>query len=202
MIKRALISVYDKTGITGLARELHDQGIQLMSTGGTARLLADAGIPVQEVSEITKFPECLDGRVKTLHPAIHGGLLARRPDPVHMRTLKELSIEPIDLLVINLYPFKETMMRSDAAFEEVIEQIDIGGPAMLRSAAKNHESVTVLTDPGDYHTVMEEIMAAGDTKPATRKRLAAKVFQLTSHYDTLIAAYLAEMRTTERFQTC
>ncbi|SMP59937.1 bifunctional phosphoribosylaminoimidazolecarboxamide formyltransferase/IMP cyclohydrolase [Anoxynatronum buryatiense] len=190
MIKRALISVSDKTGIVELAEALHRHGVQLISTGGTARLLAEAGLPVKEVAEVTGFPECLDGRVKTLHPVIHGGLLARRPDPAHMNTLAEMHIDTIDLLVINLYPFKETMLRPGATFEEVIEQIDIGGPAMLRSAAKNHESVTVLTDPADYPRVLQELAETGDTTPATRRDLAAKVFQLTSHYDSLIAGYL------------
>jgi phosphoribosylaminoimidazolecarboxamide formyltransferase / IMP cyclohydrolase len=190
MIKRALISVSDKAGIEDLGRNLHGLGIKILSTGGTARQLASAGIPVTEVSEVTGFPECLDGRVKTLHPSIHGGLLARRQDQDHMETLAELSITPIDLVVINLYPFKETMIKPNVHFEDVIEQIDIGGPAMLRSAAKNHESVTVITDPADYDCVLAEIRQTGDTTLDTRKRLAAKVFQLTSQYDTLIAGYL------------
>ena len=192
MIKRALISVSDKRGIEELAKELCRLDVEIISTGGTARQLASAGIPVKEVSEITGFPECLDGRVKTLHPAVHGGLLARRQDAEHMKTLEDLSIKTIDLVVINLYPFKETMMREGALYEDVIEQIDIGGPAMLRSAAKNHESVTVVTDPVDYEQVLGEMKAEGDTTLATRKRLAAKVFQLTSHYDTLIAGYLGQ----------
>ena len=190
MIKRALISVSDKEGIVALAEQLHQHGIEIISTGGTARQLSQAGIPVKEVSEITGFPECLDGRVKTLHPAIHGGLLARRQLSEHMKTLEDLAIQPIDLVVINLYPFKETMLRAAVSYEEVIEQIDIGGPAMLRSAAKNHETVTVLTDPADYPLVLEEINARQDTTLHTRKQLAAKVFQLTSQYDTLIAGYL------------
>ncbi len=190
MIKRALISVSDKQGIESLARELHQMGVELISTGGTAHKLAAAGIPVKEVSDITGFPECLDGRVKTLHPVVHGGLLARRQDERHMKTLEDLSIKTIDLVVINLYPFKETMLRDGALYEDVIEQIDIGGPAMLRSAAKNHESVTVVTDPADYKQVLQEIKVKGDTTLATRKKLAAKVFQLTSYYDTLIAGYL------------
>lgn len=192
MIKRALMSVSDKQGIEGLAKELHNMGVELISTGGTARQLSAAGIPVKEVWEITGFPECLDGRVKTLHPVVHGGLLARRQDPDHMKTLEELSIKTIDLLIINLYPFKETMLRQGASYQEIIEQIDIGGPAMLRSAAKNHESVTVVTDPGDYEQVLQEMKEKGDTTLATRKKLAAKVFQLTSQYDTLIAEYLGQ----------
>lgn len=192
MIKRALLSVSDKQGIQEFARELHSMGVELISTGGTAQKLAAAGIPVKEVSDITGFPECLDGRVKTLHPVVHGGLLARRQDPEHMKTLEDLSIKTIDLVVINLYPFKETMLRQGTLYEDVIEQIDIGGPAMLRSAAKNHESVTVVTDPEDYEQVLGEMKAQGDTTLATRKKLAAKVFQLTSHYDTLIAGYLSK----------
>ncbi len=150
MIKRALISVSDKNGIKELGQELHQQGIDIISTGGTAKMLADSGIPVKEVSEITGFPECLDGRVKTLHPSIHGGLLARRALAEHMQTLEEQSIETIDLVIINLYPFRETMLKKDVSFQDVVEQIDIGGPAMLRSAAKNHEDVTVVVDPEDY----------------------------------------------------
>lgn len=199
MIKRALISVSDKRGIEELAKELSRLGIEIISTGGTARQLSAAGIPVKEVSEITGFPECLDGRVKTLHPVVHGALLARRQDAEHMKTLEELSIKTIDLVVINLYPFKETMMREGVLYQEVIEQIDIGGPAMLRSAAKNHESVTVVTDPADYAQVLEEMKAQGDTTLTTRKKLAAKVFQLTSHYDTLIAGYLGQAAEMDRF---
>lgn len=190
MIKRALISVSHKQGIEVMAKELHQLGIELISTGGTARQLADAGLPVKEVSEMTGFPECLDGRVKTLHPAVHGGLLARRKDEGHMATLEKLSIKTIDLVIINLYPFRETMLKEEALYQDVIEQIDIGGPAMLRSAAKNHASVTVVTDPLDYEGVLLEIKTQGDTSLATRKKLAAKAFQLTSYYDTLIAAYL------------
>ncbi len=192
MIKRALISVSDKKGIKELGQKLHQQGIEIISTGGTAKMLADNGVPVSEVSEITGFPECLDGRVKTLHPAIHGGLLARRSLPEHMKTLKEEAIDTIDLVIINLYPFKETMLKKEASFQDVVEQIDIGGPAMLRSAAKNHEDVTVVVDPEDYGTVLEEIKATGNTNLTTRKKLAAKAFQLTSHYDTLIASYLSK----------
>lgn len=191
-MKRALISVSDKKDIQKVGQILHEQGIEILSTGGTAKILSDHGIPVKEVAEITGFPECLDGRVKTLHPAIHGGLLARRSLPEHMKTLKEQGMETIDLVIINLYPFKETMLKTDASFQEVVEQIDIGGPAMLRSAAKNHEDVTVVVDPEDYPRVLEEIKTMGNTSLTTRKNLAAKVFQLTSHYDTLIASYLSQ----------
>ena len=198
-MKRALISVSDKTGIGELARGLHEKGIEILSTGGTANVLAAEGIPVTEVAQITQFPECLDGRVKTLHPAVHGGLLAKRDNPEHMKTLEELAIDPIDLVVINLYPFQETMERQDASFEEVIEQIDIGGPAMLRSAAKNHASVTVVTDPSDYPLVMGEIASMGETTEETRKKLAAKVFRMTSHYDALISGYLTDKEETAAF---
>ncbi|SDY59639.1 bifunctional phosphoribosylaminoimidazolecarboxamide formyltransferase/IMP cyclohydrolase [Tindallia californiensis] len=192
MIKRALISVSDKTGIKELGQALDHLGVELISTGGTAKMMVENGIKVKEVSEITGFPECLDGRVKTLHPAIHGGLLARREIEEHMQTLEELDIQKIDLVIINLYPFRETMEKEGVSFQEVIEQIDIGGPAMLRSAAKNHQDVTVVVDPEDYETVLAEMKAFGNTKLATRKRLAKKVFQLTSHYDTLIAEYLSK----------
>ena len=192
MIKRALISVSDKNGIKELGLELHQLGIDIISTGGTAKILAGHGIPVKEVSELTGFPECLDGRVKTLHPSIHGGLLARRAMPEHMQTLEEQKIDTIDLVIINLYPFKETMLKKDASFQDVVEQIDIGGPAMLRSAAKNHEDVTVVVDPEDYEKILTEIKETGNTRLNTRKKLAAKVFQLTSHYDTLIAGYLSK----------
>lgn len=191
MIKRALISVSDKTGIAALAEELNAMGVEILSTGGTAEILRGAGIPVIEVAEVTGFPECLDGRVKTLHPAIHGGILAERDKEEHMATIKERGITPIDLVVINLYPFKETIQRAAVTLEEAIESIDIGGPAMLRSAAKNHRHVTVLTDPGDYAAVIAELKNSGETEHETRYRLALKVFRHTSHYDALIAAYLS-----------
>src|SRR5688572_11361102 len=147
---RALLSVSDKSGLLPFARELAELGWELVSTGGTARVLRDGGLPVRDVSEVTGIPEMLDGRVKTLHPAVHGGLLARRDLPEHMRAIEEHGIEPIDMVVVNLYPFRETAARRDVSPEAVIEQIDIGGPSMLRSAAKNHGSVTVVVDPADY----------------------------------------------------
>lgn len=192
MIKRALISVSDKTGIVALAEELFAMGVEILSTGGTAEILRRAGIPVIEVSEATGFPECLDGRVKTLHPVIHGGILAVRDKEEHMATLKEHQIPVIDLVVINLYPFKETIQRDTVTLEEAIENIDIGGPAMLRSAAKNHKFVTVITDPRDYSEVVSELKKKGEIGYETRYRLALKVFQHTSHYDALIAAYLSK----------
>ena len=157
----ALISVSDKTGIVEFARALHQRGIALLSTGGTARLLADAGLPVTEVAEVTGFPEMLDGRVKTLHPRIHGGLLARRDLPAHMAALARARHRPIDLLVINLYPFAQTMARADCTLDDAIENIDIGGPAMLRAAAKNWQDVGVVIDPADYAQVLAELDAGG-----------------------------------------
>ncbi len=189
MIKRALISVSDKTGLAGLAKDLHEQGIEIISTGGTARAIAEAGVPVIGVSDVTGFPECLDGRVKTLHPMIHGGILAIRGNREHMAKIAELGISPIDLIIINLYPFKQTVMKDSVSREECIENIDIGGPSMLRAAAKNHQDVTVLVDPADYEQVLSEIRASGDTAPATRFALASKVFEHTAAYDALIADY-------------
>ncbi len=189
-MKRAIISVSDKTGIVDLAREFVSLGIELVSTGGTASLLAKEGVPVTEASQITGFPECLDGRVKTLHPKIHGGILAIRDNKEHMEKIKELGIEPIDYIIINLYPFKETIMKPNIDFETCIENIDIGGPSMLRAAAKNHHDVTVITDPSDYKVVIDEIKEHGKTTSKTRFNLAKKVFEHTAAYDTLIANYL------------
>ncbi len=189
MMKRALISVSDKAGLLELATELHQLGIELVSTGGTANALVRAGIPVVNVSEITGFPECLDGRVKTLHPKIHGGILAIRGNQDHMKTISQLEITPIDLVIINLYPFKQTIQKPGVSVEECIENIDIGGPSMLRAAAKNHHDVTVLVDPADYAQVLAEIKAEGQTKLSTRFALARKVFEHTAAYDALIAQY-------------
>ncbi len=190
MIKRAVISVSDKTGIVELARQLENLGVEIISTGGTAKALSDAGIKVTGISEVTGFPECLDGRVKTLHPGIHAGILAMRSNPEHMKSLEELGIKPIDMVVINLYPFKQTIQKENVKLEEAIENIDIGGPTMLRAAAKNYQDVVVVVDPADYTAVCEEIKATGDVSLKTRFRLAYKVFEHTSHYDTLIANYL------------
>ncbi|NSW89602.1 MAG: bifunctional phosphoribosylaminoimidazolecarboxamide formyltransferase/IMP cyclohydrolase [Firmicutes bacterium] len=190
MIKRALISVSNKNGIVEFARALEQSGIEIISTGGTAKALSDAGIKVINVSDITGFPECLDGRVKTLHPKIHGGLLAIRDNPEHMRQIKELGIDPIDMVVINLYPFKETILKENTTLEEAIENIDIGGPTMLRAAAKNYQDVVVVVDPADYQLVLDEIKQSGDVSFKTKFRLACKVFEHTSHYDALIAGYL------------
>jgi phosphoribosylaminoimidazolecarboxamide formyltransferase/IMP cyclohydrolase len=189
---RALISVSDKTGIVEFARALRQRGVELWSTGGTARLLADAGLPVTEVADVTGFPEMLDGRVKTLHPHIHGGLLARRDDPAHMAALKEHRIATIDLLVINLYPFAQTIARDGCTLEQAIENIDIGGPAMLRAAAKNWPDVAVVIDPADYATVLAELGAGGLTR-ATKFAFAKKVFAHTAAYDGLISNYLGAL---------
>jgi phosphoribosylaminoimidazolecarboxamide formyltransferase/IMP cyclohydrolase len=192
-VRRALLSVSDKSGIVELARELSALGVALVSTGGTAQLLAREGIAVTEVSALTGFPEMLDGRVKTLHPKIHGGLLARREDPKHQAALREAGIEPIDLLVVNLYPFRTTIADPDCRLEDAVENIDIGGPAMLRAAAKNHAGVTVVVDPADYDRVLAELRAQGATSAATRFALACKVFAHTAAYDGAIASYLASL---------
>ena len=189
-IRRALLSVSDKSGLAAFGAELHRRGIELLSTGGSARLLRDAGLPIREVSDYTGFPELMDGRLKTLHPRIHGGLLGRRgSDDAVMRAH---GIDAIDLLVVNLYPFAETIARPDCSFAEAIENIDIGGPAMLRAAAKNHADVTVLVDPVDYAGVLSEIDDTGDTSIDTRSRLAAKAFAHTARYDTIVADYLRQ----------
>jgi phosphoribosylaminoimidazolecarboxamide formyltransferase / IMP cyclohydrolase len=188
----ALLSVSDKTGIVDFARALHARGIKLLSTGGTARLLADNGLPVTEVSEVTGFPEMLDGRVKTLHPRIHGGLLARRDMPEHMAALKTHGIATIDLLVINLYPFAQATARADCTLEDAIENIDIGGPAMLRAAAKNWQDVGVVIDPADYPQVLAELDAGGLTRK-TRFGLARKVYAHTAAYDGMITNYLSAL---------
>lgn len=186
-IKRALISVSDKTGLLDFAKFLHENKIIILSTGGTAKALRDAGIAVTEVSDHTGFPEIMDGRVKTLHPKIHGGLLAVRSNEAHKKAMADHDIETIDLVVINLYPFEETVAKG-ADFETCIENIDIGGPSMVRSAAKNHEFVTIVTDPSDYATIMEEMKAnKNTTSPKTRKLLAAKAYSRTAAYDAAIS---------------
>ncbi|HEY6088142.1 MAG TPA: bifunctional phosphoribosylaminoimidazolecarboxamide formyltransferase/IMP cyclohydrolase [Burkholderiaceae bacterium] len=186
----ALLSVSDKTGIVDFAHELHRAGVKLLSTGGTAKLLAQNGLPVSEVSEVTGFPEMLDGRVKTLHPRIHGGLLARRDDAAHMAALKEHGIGTIDLLVINLYPFAQATARADCTLDDAIEKIDIGGPAMLRAAAKNWQDVTVVIDPADYTLLLDELKSGG-VQRTTKFRLAKKVFAHTAAYDGMISNYLS-----------
>lgn len=191
-IRQALLSVSDKTGIVDFARALHELEVSLLSTGGTAQVLRDAGLPVVEVSEHTGVPEMMDGRVKTLHPRIHGGLLARRDLPDHLEAMQTHEIIPIDLLVVNLYPFKETIAKPGCTLEDAIENIDIGGPAMVRSAAKNHRHVVVLTDPKDYAQVLEEMSSqAGAVSFATRFQLACKAFSHTAEYDGVIADWLS-----------
>lgn len=198
-IQRALISVSDKTGIADFARALVAAGVHILSTGGTAKHLKDSGVAVQDVSEHTGFPELFDGRVKTLHPKVHGGLLQRRGHKEDEADARKHDIPCIDLVVINLYPFEETVAKKGVTLEEAIENIDIGGPSMLRSAAKNHKWVTVVTDPDDYDVVLQEMKEhSGDTTLATRERLAWKVFQRTSSYDAAIATYLNKEQTTQK----
>ena len=193
-IERAIISVTDKAGVVDFAGSLSKFGVQILSTGGTAKVLRDGGISVTDISEYTGFPEMLDGRVKTLHPKVHGGLLGLRDNPEHVSMMKEHGIENIDLLVVNLYQFEKTVARKGVSLEEAIENIDIGGPAMLRSSAKNFEDVTVIVDPSDYDVVLKEMEAlGGGTSISTRFRLAKKVFQLTNQYDGAISQYLEEM---------
>ncbi len=187
---RALISVSDKRGVVDFARALRDLGWEVIATGGTMKLLRDSGVETVNISDVTGFPEICDGRVKTLHPAVHGGLLARRDDPAHVAALKENGIGFIDLVCVNLYPFRETIARPDVTFGEAIENIDIGGPSMLRSAAKNWADVTVVCDPADYDAVLGELRAAGATQRETRLRLSAKAFTHTAEYDAMIAAYM------------
>lgn len=193
MKKRALISVSDKTGILEFAKELLTTGFEIISTGGTKKALEEAGIATLGIEEVTGFPEMMDGRVKTLHPLIHGGLLGRRDLQTHLDAMAEHGITPIDVVVVNLYPFKETISKTDVAEADAIENIDIGGPSMLRSAAKNFAAVTVLVDPADYQQVATELKTEGETTLATRKALAAKVFRHTAAYDALIAGYLTEL---------
>lgn len=189
-IRRALISVSNKTGIVDLAHNLSRRGVEIISTGGTKRALAEAGIPVIGVSELTGFPEILDGRVKTLHPRIHAGLLAIRDRDEHRRQLEERKIDPIDLVVVNLYPFQQTIAKAEVSFAEAIENIDIGGPSMVRAAAKNHRFTAVAVDPADYGVILDE-MDQGGVSLETRRRLAAKAFRHTAAYDALIASYLS-----------
>src|SRR5881628_2952618 len=182
-IRRALLSVSDKTNLLPLAQVLAAQGVELLSTGGTARVLREAGLPVKDLSAHTGFPEMLDGRVKTLHPKVHGGLLFIRGNASHEEAVRQHGIEPIDLVVVNLYPFEATISKPHVTLEEAIENIDIGGPSMLRSAAKNHESVTVIVDPSDYAEVAAQIKSTGNTTLQLRRTLAAKVFARTAAYD-------------------
>jgi phosphoribosylaminoimidazolecarboxamide formyltransferase/IMP cyclohydrolase len=195
-VRRALLAVFDKTGITQLASGLRELGVELVSSGGTAATLRDAGVEVTEVAEVTGFPEMLDGRVKTLHPRIHAGLLADRRKASHMEQLAEQGIEPFDLVVVNLYPFRETAA-SGAGFDDVIEKIDIGGPSMVRAAAKNFESVAVIVDPARYETILDEIRLEGGTTRATRFALAAEAFAHTAAYDAAVGGWLASQQSGE-----
>ena len=190
----ALISISDKTGVVELAQGLHALGIRLLSTGGTAKLLADKGLPVTEVAEVTGFPEMLDGRVKTLHPKVHGGLLARRDLPEHMKALQEHGIDTIDLLVVNLYPFEATVAKAGCTLEDAIENIDIGGPAMVRSGAKNWKDVAVLTDAAQYAGVLGELRAGGKISDQTKFALAVAAFNRISNYDAAISDYLSRIQ--------
>ncbi len=196
---RALISVSDKTGIIELAKEFVSLGIEIISTGGTYSKLKEAGVPAIEISELTGFPECLDGRVKTLHPAVHAGLLAMRSNPSHMKQLADLNVETIDIVVVNLYPFKATILKDHVTREEAVENIDIGGPTMLRSAAKNYQDVAVVVDPKDYEKVLSELKENREVSLDTKFYLMQKVFMHTSSYDTLIADYLKKQRNDTSF---
>lgn len=192
MIKRALISVSKKYGVVKFAERLVKAGVEIISTGGTMRALRAAGVPVTYVSDVTGFPEIMDGRVKTLNPAIHGGILAVRDNPEHIKQMEENNIKPIDMVVVNLYPFKETISKPDVTLEEAIENIDIGGPAMIRAAAKNFKYVTVITDPDCYDDVANMVEKAGEVSYEFRYKLALEAFAHTTDYDAAIAKYLSE----------
>lgn len=189
-IKRALLSVSDKTGIVELACFLHENGVEIISTGGTMKTIKDAGIPVTYVSDVTGFPEIMDGRVKTLNPKIHGAILAVRSNPEHMAALAEHGITPIDLVVVNLYPFRETISKPGVTEAEAIENIDIGGPAMVRASAKNFKDVVIVTYPSRYESLMKMLKENGDIDAVTRKELALEAFTHTAEYDAMISEYL------------
>src|SRR5882724_12042721 len=207
-IQRAILSVTDKTGLAEFARKLSDMGVELISTGGTAKLLRDSGIAVKDISELTGFPEMLDGRVKTLHPKVHGGILHRREDSSHRAAVAEHGIAPIDMVVVNLYAFEKTAAKPDVHFEELVENIDIGGPSMIRSAAKNFHDVAIVTSPVDYEVIADEMAKSGGSLSSeTKWRLAQKAFATTAAYDSAIASTLErvgvnghfELRATEGF---
>lgn len=190
-MRRAIVSVSDKAGVVEFARGLAQRGVELLSTGGTARLLREAGVPVVEVSAYTGFPEMLDGRVKTLHPKIYGGILGLRDNPEHGAKMAEHGIDPIDLVAVNLYPFEKTVAQADCTLAEAVEQIDIGGPCMIRAAAKNHRDVAVVTDPADYPRVLAEMdRRGGEVSPELRFELAVKAFGRTCEYDAAISGWL------------
>lgn len=199
-IKRAIISVSDKSGVVEFSQRLRSMGVEIISTGGTYRLLRESGVEVREVSDVTGFPEMLDGRVKTLHPKIHAGILARRDLPVHMKALGELGIEPIDMVVVNLYPFKQAVLKEGATLDEVVENIDIGGPSMIRAAAKNYGSVAVVTDPSQYAKVASDMEASGgEVSEGTLRHLMARAFVVTAGYDAMIASQMQERFGAEAF---
>ncbi len=193
-VSTALISVTDKSGIVEFARSLEKLGVEILSTGGTAKTLRDGGIKVLDISEYIGFPEMMDGRVKTLHPKVHGGLLGRRDNQEDIQMMEKHGIRSIDLVVVNLYQFELTVAKEGCTLEEAVENIDIGGPSMIRSAAKNFKDVTVITDPSDYSKVLQEISKSGTTTLETRFELAKKVFNLTWHYDRAISDYLGKVR--------
>lgn len=197
-IHRALISVFDKQGITLFARELHDLGIELISSGGTAAVLKKEQIPLQEVEQLTGFPEMLDGRVKTLHPRIHAGILAKRQESAHMTMLKKHDIQPVDMVVVNLYPFEQTIAKPKVSMEEVIENIDIGGPTLIRAAAKNFQDVVVITNPSQYSPILDQLKQKQQLSMDMRKKLAVDAFRHTAQYDALISHYLGNKWTDER----
>jgi phosphoribosylaminoimidazolecarboxamide formyltransferase/IMP cyclohydrolase len=200
-IQRAILSVTDKTGVVEFARKLSGLGVELISTGGTAKLLRDSGITVKDISELTGFPEMLDGRVKTLHPKVHGGILHRRENPAHRSAIAEHGIQPIDMVVVNLYAFEKTAAKPGVPFADLIENIDIGGPSMIRSAAKNFQDVAVVTSPADYRSIAEEMAShGGELSQATRWRLAQKAFATTAAYDSAIASTLERVSSNENFQ--
>ncbi|MDO8684793.1 MAG: bifunctional phosphoribosylaminoimidazolecarboxamide formyltransferase/IMP cyclohydrolase [Armatimonadota bacterium] len=190
-VRRALVSVSDKTGVVEFVKELQKKGVEIISTGGTAKALSEAGVNVIGISDVTGFPEMLEGRVKTLHPAVHGGILADRTKPDHMKTIEEHGIKPIDMVVVNLYPFAKTVAKPDVTLEDAVENIDIGGPSMVRSAAKNFAAVAIVVDPADYPIVLDEIGNTGGVSEATRARLSAKAYAHTSAYDWMITNYLS-----------
>ena len=200
-IQRAILSVTDKTGLVDFARKLSSMGVELISTGGTAKLLRDSGVSVKDISELTGFPEMLDGRVKTLHPKVHGGILHRRENPAHRTAVAEHGIQPIDMVVVNLYAFEKTAAKPGVPFEELIENIDIGGPSMIRSAAKNFQDVAVVTSPSDYNAIADEMaQSGGELSAATKWRLAQKAFATTAAYDSAIASTLERVSANGRFE--
>src|SRR5574337_1077105 len=199
-VQRAILSVTDKTGLADFARKLSGMGVELISTGGTAKLLRESGVTVKDISELTGFPEMLDGRVKTLHPKVHGGILHRREDPKHRSAVAEHGIQPIDMVVVNLYAFEKTAAKPGVQFEELIENIDIGGPSMIRSAAKNFQDVAVVTSPADYDAIADELArSGGELSTATKWHLAQKAFATTSAYDSAIASTLERVSLNGRF---